>query len=95
MTQTQFIMTGKSTKTMNGSNTKTATRTYKMTARTANTCQVTLKVNGRENAQVLVSYSIAAGKLTPTVKVLTAGKTITPADQSEIMALAKKALKIA
>lgn len=95
MTQTQFIMTGKSTKAMNGSNTKTPTRTYKMVARTSNTCQVAIRINGREQAQVKVSYSMVAGKLAATVKVLTDGKTITPMDQAEVVAIAKKACKIA
>jgi len=93
MTQTQFLMTGKSTKNMNFSNTKAATRTYKMDnsalfAGRKDRCAVSVKVKGREVG--MVSFSVTGSQL---VKLATAGK-VTPMDLTEATAVAKRFFKI-
>ena len=93
MTQTQFIMTGKSTKNMNFSNMMAATRTYKMDnsglyAGRKDRCAVSIKVRGREVG--MVSFSVVAGQIN---KLATSGK-VTPVDLTEATAVAKRALKI-
>ncbi len=90
MTQTQFLMTGKSTKVMNFSNMKAATRTYKMTARTETTCQVVIKVAGREKC--MISFAKRDGQLVQTFP--SKNTLINPVDMREVTAIAKKALKI-
>lgn len=94
MSQTQFLMTGKSTKNMNFSNMKAATRTYKMDnsalfAGRKDRCAVSIKVAGREVS--IVSFSIANGSLT---KLAVSGKPVNPMDMAEATSLAKRAMKI-
>jgi hypothetical protein len=83
-------MNAKSTKVMNFSNMKTATRTYKMTTRTETTCQVVIKVNGREKC--MISFAKREGQLVQTFP--SKNTLINPVDLREVMAIAKKALKI-
>ena len=94
MSQTQFLMTGKSTKNMNFSNMKTATRTYKMVTGLygdrKDRCAVSIKVAGREVS--IVSFSIANGSLT---KLAVSGNPVNPMDMAEATSLAKRAMKIA
>lgn len=85
---TQYLMNQKSTKVMNFANSKSATRTYKMTARTSNSCSVAVKVNGRE--KTLVTFVVREGKLSQT----STNPNITPIDLNEVTSIAKKALKI-
>jgi len=90
MTQTQFLMTGKSTKNMNFANTKTASRSYKMIGRTDRGCSVDVKVGGRVKGTI--SFSVKFSKLIPTGSTVNG---ITPLDVTEATMIAKKALKIA
>lgn len=87
---TQYLMTGKSTKTMNFANMKNATRSYKVSARTETSCQVDIKINGRVKGSV--NFSIKFGKFIQT------GRTnigvFTPVDITEATLVAKRALRV-
>jgi hypothetical protein len=93
MTQTQFIMTGKSTKAMNGSNTKTDTRSYKaMKGLKAGTTIVECKVRGR-----VVGNIVACNDNGKFLHISTANfaNKFTPLDIQECVAVAKRSLKVA
>ena len=94
MTQTQFIMTGKSTKAMNGSNTKTDTRSYKaVKGLKPGVTIVECKVRGR-----VVGNIVACNDNGTFTHISTAEFSVgrfTRLDVQECVALAKKALKIA
>ena len=90
MTQTQFLMTGKSTKVMNFANSKSATRTYKMVTRTETACAVDIKVGGRVKGTI--SFAVKFGKLIQTGSTVA---NISPMDVKECTAIAKKVFKFA
>ena len=91
---TQYIMNAKSTKTMNFSNMKSGTRTYKVTASELfagrkDRCAVSIKVRGREVG--MVTFEVVNEQ----VRKMAQNGAVTPFDLIEAMCLAKRALKAA
>ena len=89
---TQFLMTGKSTKTMNFANMKAATRSYKaVSGYRPGAAIVECKVRGK-----VVGNIIAANDNGRFLHISTAHflNGFTPLDIQECVAVAKKALKI-
>jgi hypothetical protein len=94
MTQTQFIMTGKSTKNMNFSNMKADTRSYKaQKGLKPGTTIVECKVRGR-----VVGNIVACNDNGTFLHISTAhfvSNKFTPVDIQECVAVAKRSLKVA
>jgi hypothetical protein len=92
MTQTQFLMTGKSTKNMNFANSKNQTVSYKIGICGAGKCVVDVKVGGREVG--CVSLALSAGTVIVMSTASFGSRGIKPIDITEATAMAKRYFKV-
>ena len=93
MSQTQFLMTGKSTKNMNFSNMKAATRSYKTVKGTKpGAVIVECKVRGKVVGNIVTCIDNGQFLHLSTAHFLNG---FTPVDIQECVAVAKRAMKIA
>lgn len=93
MTQTQFLMTGKSTKVMNFANAKAATRTYKaVKGLKPGVTIVECKVRGKVVGNIVACNE--NGRFDHISTAHFSGGKFTPVDIQECVAIAKRALKI-